>query len=68
MGEALGPEVYLQAIDTDIDPRHQQLDDAGLLGGEKLVPNWIQPLERLADVVLGQPFDLAIAPRATWRR
>jgi hypothetical protein len=32
--EALSPEVDLQSLGADIDPRYQELDDPGLLGGE----------------------------------
>jgi hypothetical protein len=34
VGQALGPEVNLQPLRADIDPRYQDLDDARLLGGD----------------------------------
>ena len=58
MGEALRPEVDVEPVGADVDPLDQQLDDARLLGGEQLVPERIEPLQRLADVVFGQAFDL----------
>jgi hypothetical protein len=37
--QPLGPDPHLQRILLDLDPLHQELDDACLLGGEQLAPN-----------------------------
>ena len=41
-GHALGPQPDGDAVDADIDPLDQKLDNAGLLGRKEFVPEWIQ--------------------------
>ena len=36
-GEAVGAQVDVEAVDADVDPRDQQLNDARLLGGEEFI-------------------------------
>ncbi|RWB06376.1 hypothetical protein [Mesorhizobium sp.] len=38
------------ALDGDIHPLDQKLDDAGLLGREELIPEWIQLDEGFTDL------------------
>src|ERR1700756_2574435 len=45
-GEAVRAEMDVEAVDADVNPRDQELDDAGLLGGEELVPHRIKAFER----------------------
>ena len=50
-GESFSPQANVDAIDADIDALHQQLDNAGLLGRKELVPERIEPVERLAELL-----------------
>lgn len=47
--------VDIGPVRTDIDPFDEQLDDAGLLGREGLIPERIQSLQRGAHVVFSGP-------------
>lgn len=38
----MDPEPDFEPGKPDIDPLHQELDDAGLLGWQKLIRKWIQ--------------------------
>ena len=40
--QSLGPQPDVDAVWADIDPLDQQLDDAGLLGREQLVPERVE--------------------------
>ncbi|MFO1158501.1 MAG: hypothetical protein U1E60_06655 [Reyranellaceae bacterium] len=55
--EALRAEVQLETVDPDIDAGHEQLHDPRLLCPEQLLPEGIEPLQRLADRCLGKALD-----------
>jgi hypothetical protein len=63
MSQTLRPETQLQPIRLEVYSLDQQLHDAGLLGGEQLVPQWVQVLQRFADRRLRH---LLPSPPATW--
>ena len=52
--EAVGTQPDVDAGGGDLDPLHQKPDDAGLLGGEKFVPERIEGEKGFADIDLGQ--------------
>ena len=54
LGQPLGPQPDVGAVRADIDPLDQQLDDPRLLGREQLVPERVEPLQRLAHLGLGE--------------
>lgn len=52
--EAVHAQPDVQAIGADVHPLDQQSHDAGLLGGEKFVPQRVELLKRCAGVGLGE--------------
>jgi len=52
MGQSTGPQPNLQVVDADIDPLDEELDYSGLLGGEQLLPERIEPMECFSNVSL----------------
>ena len=46
------PQPHRGAVGPDVDPVHQQSNDPRLLGGEELVPKWLDPLQRQQHCVL----------------
>ena len=61
--EAIDAQPDVQPIRADVHPLDQQLHDARLLGGEQLVPERIEPLQRLAHLGLGDVVHLPRGPR-----
>lgn len=55
MPKPLRPQSQLEPVRLEVNPLDQQLDDAGLLGGEQFLPKWVQPLQPLANHRLRQP-------------
>jgi hypothetical protein len=56
--EPLGSDPHLQHLLLDVDPLHQELDDARLLDRKKLAPNGGEVGEQAGDLALG---DLVLA-------
>ena len=51
--QSIDAQPQVSAVRADVDALDEQLDDARLLGGEQLVPQRIEPLQRLAHLGLG---------------
>ena len=49
-GEAGSPEGDLGPLRREVDPLHQEPDDAGLLGREQLIPQGVELMQGGADV------------------
>jgi hypothetical protein len=52
--QPVNAEVDVCPCRIDVDARHEQLNDASLLGWEKLIPQWVEAFERVAYIGLGK--------------
>jgi putative transposase len=64
MAEPLCPQLELEPVRLEVDALDQQLDDAGLLGGEELLPERIEPLQGLPHQSFRQSIQLG--PGMLW--
>ncbi|MEG9883493.1 MAG: hypothetical protein V6Z86_02530 [Hyphomicrobiales bacterium] len=56
--QPIDAEADIDAVAPNLDALDEELDDAGLLGREQLVPQRIQPFQGFPDLSLGQTIDL----------
>jgi hypothetical protein len=48
--QSLGPQPNVGAVEANVDPLHEQLHDARLIGREQLVPQRIEPVQGVANL------------------